>query len=284
MAIYADHPFKLITSPAFLKAQGAETDVFDDLASDMALVHNLIARYLNSIYLQAPHIPAADERDFIRYMRGWYDLVHVHHTNEETDFFPALEEMTGEKGIMEANVEQHHAFEPGLVAFKKYLDELQAGREKFDGAKVVELIDSFGEVLVQHLTDEIQTLLGLRRFGVEKMKGVMEKMNQEAEKGMVGFPLFPPSLPVSLQSTERMLTLGQKELGFVSLVSAWAQLDTEYEGGRWKSWPPAPAPMKFLLTTLLWKWNGNLVKFGACDRHGRLRPLYAVAQETKEKK
>lgn len=195
MAVYADHPFKLITSPAFLKAQGAgadetELDVFDELASDMALVHNLIARYLNSIYLQAPHVQAHDERDFCRYMSGWYDLVHIHHTNEETDFFPALEEMTGEPGIMSANVEQHHEFEPGLVAFKKYLDDLQAGREKFDGARVVALIDSFGEVLIQHLTDEVQTLLGLRRFGADKMKNIMNKMNEEAEKGMVSFFFF----------------------------------------------------------------------------------------------
>lgn len=261
-SIYADHPFKMMPTPTHLKSQdpsAGKPDIFDALASDMTLVHNGISRGLNSIYLQAPHILPSDEKAFLQYIQGWCHMVQVHHKNEETDFFPAIEEMAGEKGIMEANLEQHHAFEGGLEKLRGYVDAVVKGEEKFDGKKVVGLIDGFGEVLMRHLEDEIQTLLGLRKYGAEKMGRVMEKAGEEAEKGM-------------------------KEVGLVGMVWIWAHLDMEFEEGRWASWPPAPGPVKFLVSTLLWKFHAGMVKFGAVDRHGRMRPLYALANEVQTEK
>lgn len=162
-----------------------QTDMFDDIASDMALVHNLIVRGLNAVYLQAPHIRPADESSFVRFMAAWHTMVHIHHTNEETDFFPAIEELAGAKGIMEANVEQHHEFDAGLKELKAFIDDVQGGKRKYDGAEVVRIIDGFGQVLISHLADEIQTLLGLRAYGEDKMKAVTAKLQEDAEKGMV---------------------------------------------------------------------------------------------------
>ncbi len=162
----------------------------------MVQVHNVIGRALNSIYLQAPHIIPDDEKNFVKYMQCWYIMVHVHHTGEETMFFPAVEEMTGVKDIMEPNISQHHAFHGGLDRFKEYVDAVLAGKEKYDGAKVVEIIDSFGSVLMQHLNDEIPTLLGLRQFGEEKMKGLTAVMEKEADEGMVSFLFLSISFPL----------------------------------------------------------------------------------------
>ncbi len=103
--IYADHPFSLIPTPNFsLKDSKTTPDVFDELASEMALVHNIVIRGLNSIYLQAPHIKPVDEKSFCRYIACWYTLLHGHHHGEETMFFPAVEEMTGVKGIMDTTL------------------------------------------------------------------------------------------------------------------------------------------------------------------------------------
>jgi hemerythrin-like domain-containing protein len=73
----------------------------------MALSHNVIIRGLNSIYKQAPQIALEDAADFIAYAKCWHEALDAHHTMEETTLFPQIEEKTGEKGIMDVNVDQH---------------------------------------------------------------------------------------------------------------------------------------------------------------------------------
>jgi hypothetical protein len=41
----------------------------------MALVHNVIIRALNSIYLQAPHVRPEDVKDFLAYCFCWYQNI-----------------------------------------------------------------------------------------------------------------------------------------------------------------------------------------------------------------
>ena len=62
------------------------------------------------------------------------------------------------------------------------------------------------------------------------------------------------------------------------LVWFCANLDTQYEDGLWKSWPPAPAPVKLLARSVLWWINVDARKFGAVDRVGNMRHLYAVPE------
>lgn len=151
----------------------------------MVLIHNLLLRSLNSIYLQAPHILPADVPAFCRYTLAWYNLIHLHHTGEETMFFPAVERMSGETGVMDAEKAQHAAFDLGVTKMKEFVEGVVAGTEKWDGKRLVGIIDDFGGVLKQHLSDEIQTLQGLRRFGGEKMAGIMKVAEEEAEASMV---------------------------------------------------------------------------------------------------
>jgi hypothetical protein len=114
----------------------------------------------------------------------------VHHSTEESTLFPQLEEMAGVKGIMDANVEQHHAFTEGMDAFSAYLQGVVANRKTYDGARIQKLIDAFGATLVRHLHDEIPTLLSLRQYGLEKMATLQEKCDDEGKKNMVS-PLSP---------------------------------------------------------------------------------------------
>ena len=156
----------------------------------MAIVHNMLIRGLNSIYLQAPHVLPADALPFLKYSLIWYAQLNVHHLGEEADFFPYIESITGQESLMGKNVEQHHAFQVGVEGFKSYVDDCLAGKQKFDGNKMVKIIDGFGETLTQHLGDEIPTLLELRKFGLEKMGGLEKKFQEEGEKNMASLLLL----------------------------------------------------------------------------------------------
>lgn len=151
----------------------------------MALAHNIIIRGLNSVYVQAPYVKAADQHVFLLYARNLFGMLAIHHDSEEETIFPAVEEMAGERGIMATNVAQHHAFHGGIEALLAYTKTVLDGEQPYNGRRIVELIDAFGAVLIEHLTDEIQTLLDLRRFGTEKMKGLHKALADEGQANLV---------------------------------------------------------------------------------------------------
>ena len=63
---------------------------------------------------------------------------------------------------MESNYAQHRAFETGLVKFEELVYKVTP--ESYDGAQIKKMVDAFVPILTQHLTDEIQTLLGLEKY------------------------------------------------------------------------------------------------------------------------
>jgi hemerythrin-like domain-containing protein len=73
----------------------------------MALVHNVMIRAYNSIYLQAPKLKPGDVPDFLHYCQAWHETVKGHHESEEGVLFPEIEKATGVKGIMDGDVEEH---------------------------------------------------------------------------------------------------------------------------------------------------------------------------------
>lgn len=103
LGLWADGPIALVKTPKF---ETKATDQFTEVASQMAMVHNSIIRGWNSIYLQAPNVVPHDFKDFVGYAYAWYELLDAHHRGEEEFAFPALEKMTGVKGIMDANIQQ----------------------------------------------------------------------------------------------------------------------------------------------------------------------------------
>ncbi len=180
----------------------------------MALVHNMLIRALNCIYLQAPHITQPNEEgDFCRYALTWHKFLHIHHTREESSFFPAIEAMAGEdgSGAMDVNVQQHRAFAQGLAELKTYLDSVEAGGEKYDGQRVVDILDSFAPVLVQHLTEEIETLTRLRRFGPEKMRDIRKLMDKEADATVVCASSLGYALPLYMRDADEFTFVWKHE-------------------------------------------------------------------------
>lgn len=154
----------------------------------MACVHNMMIRGLNSIYRQAPHIKPQDVKSFLGYSACFYELITVHHAGEEDFLFPKIEEMSGDKGIMDHNVEQHHAFHNGIEKYNDYIKACLSGTETYDGAQLTAIIDDFGKILADHLRDEIPTLIGLAQYG-DKMDKLEKIFEEFSDRDTVSSPI-----------------------------------------------------------------------------------------------
>ncbi|KIW90461.1 uncharacterized protein Z519_09107 [Cladophialophora bantiana CBS 173.52] len=173
---WADEPYSLISTLPFSKDSSHAAYY---VATQMALAHNGILRGLNSIYLQALHIPREDLgtiRDFLTYCQCWGESMHHHHDAEEEVFFPSIEQISGVHGIMDRNIEQHRAFTPGFDLFQEYARTCPP--QDYDGAKVRSLIEGFGESLSRHLRDEIDTLRALDAYDSERVRQAYKRLEK----------------------------------------------------------------------------------------------------------
>lgn len=183
---WADAPFSLLPTPGTPGANTCSNADALSVAVEMANVHNLFIRGLNSICIQAPNITQpADVADFMLYVKAWGDSVHHHHSGEETLFFPQIEALAREAGIvgfMDKNLDQHHLFEPKLQETIKYTQEVRAGTKKYSSVELLALVDGFAPILTQHLHDEVESLLGLEKCDGKKLKKIMVDAAEEGAK------------------------------------------------------------------------------------------------------
>jgi hemerythrin-like domain-containing protein len=159
---WADTPFALIPIPGLGKPSKSLTPT-EYMAQDMANAHNSLLRSLNSIYNQAPFVNSPEDiSDLLQYAKFWCQWIDEHHTAEEEFLLPKIEEYTNVPGLMETNVGQHAAFGKGLETWEKYVKEVRA--EEYYGKKMQSLIEAFGNIFATHMSDEIDTLLGLASY------------------------------------------------------------------------------------------------------------------------
>jgi len=123
----------------------------------MSLLHNVIIRAMNNIYTYAPLLPTSPNPNpnissFVTYCTLFLEFVHTHHHTEETIVFPFIQT----KIDMSENLEQHKAFDEGVKLFEQYVKDVEGGKEVFDGSKIRELVEAFGDVLVEHLHQEVR--------------------------------------------------------------------------------------------------------------------------------
>ena len=138
------------------------------LASEMCIVHNIIMRGGNAVYLQCVNVAARgsaqDKLDFAHFAHAWVDMVHEHHRGEEEDVFPEINELAGQPGLMDVNVAEHAAFHEGLERLGEYVGRLSKGEAELDGVKVRAMMDDFMGPLELHLDAEIDTVLALEAY------------------------------------------------------------------------------------------------------------------------
>lgn len=142
------------------------------VANEMALAHNMFIRGLNTIVLQAKGvIQKQDILDFLTFCLCWIETIHHHHHLEENKLFPDIERVTGQKGIMDGDIQGHAAFHGGLRNFKEYIEGmLKKDGEGYDGGKVKELVESFAEPIMKHFREEVPSLLALKKWDLDGSK------------------------------------------------------------------------------------------------------------------
>ncbi|PVI03114.1 hypothetical protein DM02DRAFT_612477 [Periconia macrospinosa] len=255
MPDHADAPFPLIETP--IHAQKGLPDAqktphsYAQGASIMTLVHNVIIRGLNSIYLQAPHVSKQDRADFISYATCWYEFTSNHFRNEAESIIPTVEAKCGEKGVLDQDLKEHEVFADGFNEYKNYLATVASTPADFDGKKLVSVIDSFAPEMMKHLRKQIPRMLELARFG-DKIP-MLEIIETEGNR-----------------STQNLSKAG-------GMIFFLRNLDLGYEDGLWKDWPPIPSAARWGVLKTLGKFHSRWWVYAACDEPGRLQKLHAVA-------
>jgi len=220
----------------------------------MANVHNVLIRGINSIYLQAPNIKSpTDISDFLFFIHCYCDLIELHHKSEEDFLFPKIAELAGESdpgqpNLFSKSVDQHNAFHDGLHQLHEYS---KTKPEAYSGTKVQEIVNSFAPVLHEHLSDEIEELLELKKLDSAALMKIHKdaEKHKEPEKAEEMFPLF------------------------------FGLVDKTYEGGI-PDFPPMPGFVQFFMPWVLYYWIGRTYKgawrFLPCDFWRQPRPLEFV--------
>ncbi|KAJ6444369.1 hemerythrin HHE cation binding domain-containing protein [Purpureocillium lavendulum] len=225
------------------RAKGAKL-----MAAEMCIVHNCLIRGINAIYVQCVNVATKgtdqDKIDFVGFARAWGTMIEEHHSIEETDVFPEINDLAGVPGLMDANVEEHAVFHDGLALFIAYLDKVKAGEEALDGGKLQGIINDFMPVLRDHLEHEITTLVELEKYSdkCDWSAWFQKKGGEIASKGMKNSKYRVEVFPL-----------------------AFCLHDKTYAGGIWASFPPIPW---FFTMVLRWLFMGTYKawwRFAPCD-------------------
>ncbi|KAL2202440.1 hypothetical protein CC79DRAFT_1389702 [Sarocladium strictum] len=225
-------------------ANGSKPDVFNKVSTEMALAHNAFLRILNAVYAQAIYVAPQDQADFLSYASCLFIAIKCHHEGEETTFFPAVERLSGEVGIMEQNVKEHTQFNDALKRTEEYINECLQDQTQYSGEHLRSLIKVLGPVLRSHLVSEIDTLEDLRKYGEGKMSTLHDEF-----QAMVNTETVRHSVPAIFNA-----------------------LDRTYEDGLWKDFPPMPWALKWTVQNVFMRWNSAWWKFAPCDPEGYPKP------------
>ncbi|KAF6830684.1 hemerythrin HHE cation binding domain-containing protein [Colletotrichum musicola] len=262
---WADGPFALLSSsmagvkvcePTILSMadkaddfdvqKDVKTRGSDRMAEDMIVIHNLIIRIINTVYLQCVNVEHSpdDVQDFVSYALEWGKMVEEHHHTEETEVFPEIERMAGVPGLMAANVAQHEAFSSGLYEYMEFLSKVQRHKEAYTGERLKSIIDSFMPVLRQHLSDEIETLLKLRDYDCD-WEDWFDKLVKR---------LLSKSSDPRLKTTTIPLLLTNRDKTFEDGAFAW--------------WPALPWFVQILFRWVFIPTHKRWWRFSSCDDQG----------------
>lgn len=151
-------------------------------ARQMAQVHNTVIRALNASWNHAIFVqPSSQEaRDFLLFNQQLLKMLNHHHQLEDNYLFPEIERLQCRPGCMEESQRGHESFAEGLAIFGEYLSA--ATPSKFCGLTFRRIIESFAPNLIQHLHDEIPTLVKLHVLDSRALMRIWRSANHLATK------------------------------------------------------------------------------------------------------
>ncbi|KAG8969887.1 hypothetical protein FRC03_000133 [Tulasnella sp. 419] len=226
---------------------GNYKDNYDLQAIRMTLIHNIIIRGINSIISYAPEVNEAQVKPFITYcLEGLTRFVHHHHQHEEKLYFVMLEEKMGE-GSMGSNIQGHKAFIVPFHQFEDLCKSILARQVPYDAVKIIESVQAFAPVLIEHLAEEIESL----------KTDVMHKHFTDADLAVV---------------EKKMDQLVQ---GDTSLVwdAPFYFINGDSVNGAW--FPPMPAPVVFVAMNVLYRLHSDAWRYGCADRNMRIKSRFS---------
>ena len=121
-----------------------ESNILATYGIEAKLFSNVCIRSLNSIYYNAPRVKPGDESDFAGYCLSSLAAICGHQENAEKILFPVLQK----KYDMAPFAQQYASYRDHINALNEYLKSV-AAKGAYDGQKVRELLDSFGDELAQ---------------------------------------------------------------------------------------------------------------------------------------
>ncbi|EFX02444.1 hypothetical protein CMQ_2493 [Grosmannia clavigera kw1407] len=146
---------------------------YNRLAEHMDYFHNHFRQIWTLMYnacLNNKRPASMSVRQFIEEGLQLVHMLEMHHSIEETHVFPTLAKRMPEfqavgvgkvKGLAKAAqlLQQHRDIHVGMDGLEKYLRQCgQRGTEELDLAVLKAQMDTWGDVLWQHLDDEVRTL------------------------------------------------------------------------------------------------------------------------------
>jgi len=207
----------------------------------MAAAHNTFIQGINAIIHHAPTVPADKVQPFMVFCLALLDNVHHHHSLEETFYFPAMEEKLG-KGALDANVEQHKEFMPGLEAFEEWCKKVQKGEVLYDAKVFLGLVEAFADIMVAHMNSEIPTLdrnIMQEKFTIAELKAIDSEFMKRALATVDFYKTLPLSVVCANPSTP------------------W--------------FPPFPAPLKWATKWWFARRYSEAWNFGPLDLSGKAK-------------
>ncbi|KAF2641954.1 hypothetical protein P280DRAFT_489333 [Massarina eburnea CBS 473.64] len=213
-------PIPLIPTPYHLTRA---PDQYTSAASDLALLHNTLIRALNSIYIQAPHVPVPQYANFVKYSLAAHAALTAHTRFEQALFSPEPEHAPAEPGLVDAtDGEQRRGFVVGVAAWGNWLRSIGERKNNFSGDMCVALMDDFVASVARHFRD------GVEMVRVGEKKRVVAARKREIGRFLGG--------------------LGKRSV----LPVVCLNHDDDFEGG-WHGFPPVPAVVRWV-----WRNFGRL--------------------------
>jgi len=133
-----------------------ESDFIATYGIESKLVVNASIRVLNSIYYNAPRVEPGDEGHFAGYCLTTLGAIYRDRQVQmlEKIVFPLLQK----KQDMTPFVKQHASYRDRINTFTEYMESV-AAKGPYDGKKIRELLESFGDELVQTMCEEVKALV-----------------------------------------------------------------------------------------------------------------------------
>jgi len=126
----------------------------------MEYFHDHFRRDFENIYdfADKPERIGMNLSEFLEYASSLSHYLHTHHNIEETYFFPMLSERMRE--FREDHPEQHKGIHAGLDLYDAYIKDIKKAPTKYSPVELRKVMDSFKEVLLKHLDEEVESLKG----------------------------------------------------------------------------------------------------------------------------